>query len=549
MNAGRVRFAILRTTARAVLVASSAALCAHASATTFVVTNTADSGSGSLRQAMLDANAQQSTGGTQCAGHTITFAIAGSGPHTIRPLSPLPKINIPIAFEGYSQPGSSENTAITGSNAVIAIELDGSLAGPTDAFVVGAGIPGSGLCSGNTSTFRGLAINRFAGAAISMGEETCPVGQACLSGGVLIQGMFIGTDVTGMQALGNGLALSRPALVFGTSSRVNIVGDQVVSNGGPIDPRPQSRNVIAGNGDDAVRVFSTSADPNTGLAQGHVIRNNYIGLDASGAAPLPNAGRGVTLDANSSNVQVVDNLISANAGDGVAVLDNPFPGTSVIGNGIGIGIAGQPFGNGGHGVLVANLATGVSVGGRLVFAPTAAAIANNAGAGVFVDGFAIVDAGNLSSAHNGGLALDLAPAGVNANDDGDADTGPNELLNRPTIIAAAPDVGSTTGHIDGLIEAVPNSDYEIRFFLNDTCDPGGSGGGQTPMPTTFVNVHTDALGHGSFVKITPFLPAGRYVTAVARGFSTTAAVPALITSEFSNCRLIGDDLIFANGFD
>lgn len=552
MNAARIRLVVPRPARRAprVLVAAVAAMVStSALANTYTVSTTADAGIGSLRQAILDANAQQSTGGTQCAGHTITFAIPGSGPHAIHPLSPLPKINIPIAFEGYSQPGSSENTAVTGSNAVIAIELDGSLAGPTDAFVVGAGIPGSGLCSGNTSTFRGLVINRFAGAAISMGEETCPAGEACLNGGVLIQGNYIGTDVTGTQALGNGIALARPALVFGTSSRVNIVGDQVVSNGGPVDPRPQSRNVIAGNGADAIRIFSTSADTNTGLSQGHVIRNNYIGLDATGAAALPNAGRGITMDANSGNVQIVDNLISANAGDGVAVLDNPFPGTSLVGNGIGIGIAGQPFGNGGHGVLVANLATGVSVGGRLVFAPTAAAIANNAGAGVFVDGFAIVDAGNLSSAHNGGLALDLAPAGVNTNDDGDPDTGPNELLNRPTIIAAAPDVGSTTGHIDGLLEAVPNSTYEIRFFLNDTCDAGGSGGGQTPMPTTFVNVTTDALGHGSFVKITPFLPASRYVTAVARGFSTTAAVPALITSEFSNCRLIGDDVIFANGFD
>ena len=50
------------------------------------------------------------------------------------------------------------------------------LAGNVDAFVIGAGIPGSPLCSGNTSWFRGFAINRFAGAAISMGEEACPAG-------------------------------------------------------------------------------------------------------------------------------------------------------------------------------------------------------------------------------------------------------------------------------------------------------------------------------------------------------------------------------------
>jgi len=523
---------------------------ASASADTFTVTNTADSGAGSLRQAILDANAKQVTAGSQCARHTIAFNIAGAGPHTIQPHSPLPKIQIPITFDGYSQPGSSENTAFTGSNAVIAIELDGSFAGNTDAFVVGAAIPGSGLCPGNTSIFTGLVINRFAGAAISMGEEACPVGQFCNSGGVLIQGNYIGTDVTGTQARGNGIALARPALVFGTSSIVNTVGDQAVQNGGPSSPRPQSRNVISGNGADAILTFSLSADPGSGLSQSHTIRNNYIGVDASGTAALPNAGRGITMAANSSGALIYDNLISANASDGVAVLDSPFPGTAVIGNGIGIGIAGEAFGNGGHGVLVANNATGVTVGSRLVFAPTVAAIANNAGAGLFVDNLAIVDAGNLSSAHNGGLALDLAPAGVNPDDAGDGDTGPNELLNRPNLTAAVPDAGSQVGHVAGSLDAVPNSTYEIHFYLNDTCDAGGSGGGQTLFPSTFASVTTDAGGHASFTQPAQFLPAGRYLTALARAFSTTAVIPALMTSEFSNCVLIGaGDTIFANSFD
>ncbi|WP_395684126.1 right-handed parallel beta-helix repeat-containing protein [Dokdonella sp.] len=539
-----------RTFTRHVAAALLGIGCMSAMADTYVVTNTADSGAGSLRQAILDANAHQVTAGSQCARHTITFNIAGAAPHTIQPLSPLPTIRIPITFDGYSQPGSSENTAFTGSNAVIAIELDGSFAGNTDAFVVGAAIPGSGLCPGNTSRFSGLVINRFAGAAISMGEETCPVGQFCNSGGVLIQGNYIGTDVTGTHARGNGIALARPALVFGTSSVVNVVGDQTLQNGGPSSPRPQSRNVISGNGDDAILMFSISADSGSGLSQSHTIRNNYIGVDATGSAALPNAGRGITMAANSSGAQIQDNLISANLGDGVAVLDSPFPGTAVIGNGIGIGIAGQPLGNGGHGVLVANDATGVTVGGRLLFAPTAAAISNNGGAGLFVDDAAIVDAGNLSSAHNGGLALDLAPVGVNANDAGDADTGPNELLNRPFLTAAVPDAGSQVGHVAGSIDAVPNSTYEIHFYLNDSCDAGGSGGGQTLFPSTFASLTTDATGHAAFNQAAQFLPAGRHLTALARAFSTTAVIPALMTSEFSNCVLIGaGDTIFADGFD
>jgi len=523
-------------------------------ADTFTVTNTADAGPGSFRQAMLDANAKQVTNGTQCAGHTIAFAIPGAGPHTIQPLSPLPMIHIPIDFDGYSQPGSSQNTLDIGSNAVIVIEIDGSLAGNTDAFVVAAAFTGSGLCPGNTSVFTGLVINRFAGAAISMGEEICPPNNFCLCGGVRIQGNYIGTDVTGTQSLGNGIALGRAALVFGTSSSFNTVGEKTLDDGGSSDPHAALRNVISGNGSDGILIFSTSSNVSAGLAQTHTIRNNYIGLDASGTAALPNGGRGIEVGLNTLNNRIYDNLISANVGDGIAILDSPFPATNVIGNGIGIGVTGQPLGNGGHGVYVGNSATGVSVGVRWRFAPIMAAISNNAGAGVFVDGTAIVDAGGLSSAHNGGLAFDIAPAGLNPNDPGDADTGPNELLNRPVIDSATGSSGSQSGNIAGSLDAVPNSTYEIHFFYSDTCDVGGFGGGEVPYgldpPPSIVSVTTDASGHAAFSRSANFLPVGKVLTAVTRAFSTTASPPALISSEYSNCAtIVGGDLIFANGFD
>jgi hypothetical protein len=531
-----------------------AALATPALADTFVVTNTADTGAGSFRQAILDANAIQSNGTEACPPDTINFDIPGAGPHTIQPHSPFPKINIPITFDGYSQPGSAENTLTIGSNAVIAIEIDGSLAGSTDGFVIGALVPGSNLCPGNTSSFRGFVINRFAGAAISMGEEICPPNMFCNSGGVLISGNYIGTDVTGTQPRGNGIALSRPALVFGTSSVQNIVGDYPPETGGPVDPRPQDRNVISGNGADGILIFSASADTSSGVAQNHFIRNNYIGLDATGVAAMPNGGRGIHLDLNTMGMQIYDNLISANVGDGIAIFDAPFPATNVIGNGIGIGANGEPFGNGGYGVYVGNGATGITIGKRWTLASTFAAISNNAEAGVYVDGTAVVDGINLSSAHNGGLAFDLAPTGPNTNDPGDADSGPNDLLNSPVIDFATADSGSQTGSIGGFLDAAPNTTYEIHFFYGDTCDAGGFGGGQIPYqlspPPGGVSVTTDATGHADFSRPAQFLPAGKVLTAVTREFSTVAVPPALITSEFSNCAVIvGADLIFANGFD
>ena len=64
-----------------------------AGAPTLVVTNTNDSGAGSLRQAILNANA--STGTVD----TIAFNISGSGPHTIVPLSALPTITDPVTID------------------------------------------------------------------------------------------------------------------------------------------------------------------------------------------------------------------------------------------------------------------------------------------------------------------------------------------------------------------------------------------------------------------------------------------------------------------
>ncbi len=63
-----------------------------------LVDTTADSGPGSLRQAILDANTV--TGQTV----TIDFAIPGSGVQTIELASPLPAITASVSIDGSSQP-------------------------------------------------------------------------------------------------------------------------------------------------------------------------------------------------------------------------------------------------------------------------------------------------------------------------------------------------------------------------------------------------------------------------------------------------------------
>src|SRR5438132_474984 len=104
-------------------------------ASTFTVTNTNDSGAGSLRQAILDANAN-------AGADTIAFNIPSSGVQTITPATPLPAITDPVTIDGYTQTPCASNSApcsqpntlalANGDNAVLLIELNGTSVGASD---------------------------------------------------------------------------------------------------------------------------------------------------------------------------------------------------------------------------------------------------------------------------------------------------------------------------------------------------------------------------------------------------------------------------------
>ena len=150
----------------------------------FTVTNTNDSGTGSLRQAITDANSM--------GGGTINFNIPGGGVHTISPLSVLPTITQTVTIDGYSQPGSSANTnpPTMGINAILQIELSGVNSGSNF---------GGLIVNAPNCTVRGLVVNRFVGDGI----------RVCTDGNVF-EGNFIGTNPAGTVALGNGSGGRRP---------------------------------------------------------------------------------------------------------------------------------------------------------------------------------------------------------------------------------------------------------------------------------------------------------------------------------------------------
>src|SRR5258708_4650635 len=103
----------------------------------FVVTNTSDTGAGSLRQAILDANANP-------GADSITFSI-GAGLQTIAPTSSLPDISDPVVIDGTTQPGFA-------ASPLIEIRATNIPSLPNAAVLH--------IAAGNT-TVRGLIINHF----------------------------------------------------------------------------------------------------------------------------------------------------------------------------------------------------------------------------------------------------------------------------------------------------------------------------------------------------------------------------------------------------
>src|SRR6266404_9578141 len=95
-----------------------------AAATTFFVFNTNDGAAGSLRQAIINANANPGV-------DTIKFNLP-PGASTISPGSGLPAITDPVIIDGYSQIGTSPNNQADSDSAALAVEIDGTNVPPSN---------------------------------------------------------------------------------------------------------------------------------------------------------------------------------------------------------------------------------------------------------------------------------------------------------------------------------------------------------------------------------------------------------------------------------
>ena len=618
--------------------------------TVLTVSNVNDSGPGSLRQAILDANGS--------AGPDVISFNIGAGLQTINLESPLPPIGDPLTIDGTTQPGF-EGTPI--------IEVSGAGAGPNANGLV--------IFAGHT-TIRGLVLNRFDRSTFGSPLFGVRV-WLTRTGGNVVEGNFIGTDVSGKMAFAQGylgvfiqsvpnnivggtVSAARNVIASNPSEAILIDGSEATDNsirgnligidstggvalsssgrgiqigtggsnntiGGTI---PGARNVISGNSEDGILIHEE--------ARGNLIQGNFIGTDVSGTKAVSNGASttdkfaGVQIE-GSDSVRTPDNtiggttvaarnVISGNNLDGIEISGEGATGELVQGNFLGTNAGGtEMLGNSRAGVSVTQapdatiggsvparniisgnhrfgiglgLSRGPELGGTRTSiqdnyigtgADGSSDLGNN-GDGIFIENNAIANliernrvAFNAGSGiripnstsprnfagiknqiisnsifSNSDLAVDLGPPGVTENDSEDLDTGANELQNFPELSSAnimnKAGIGSMAfgpaamTRVAGKFNSAPNTLFTLEFFFGSSCSASGHQfTGSIPLPVGTLQVFTDSSGTAQYT-FDFIIPTG-----FSGGFiNSTATDPNGNTSEISTCLQVGICLYLTN---
>ena len=277
----------------------------------------------------------------------------------------------------------------------------------------------------------------------------------------VIAGNLIGTDITGTLAIPNngyGIQMlgSVNNLIIGTDSD----GDDDI----------KERNLISGNNAGLRFIVGGSGVNNK-------VSGNFIGTDYTGNAALPNSTHGLDINGpfggivigtngDGINDLVEGNIISGNGEDGIRVANSS--NNIIAGNNIGVGYDDVTnLGNGKRGIFISRESIGNVIGYSRSFSNS-----NELEVGNFIkfngdSGIAIVGTSSQNRISrnqlfdNAALGIDLLYDLVTPNDNGDGDSGPNELLNFP-VFESSEIIGT-----DLVISGFAPAGAEIEFFIKD----------------------------------------------------------------------------------
>ena len=361
----------------------------------FDVTNLFDSGVGSLRQAILDANSEP-------GADTIAFQVSG----VISLASALPDITDTVNIDGSTAPGYAGAPVIT---------VDAASQAGLNFAAGSAGSTVQGLALWNSSTM-GLTLNddnitvlgnvvqmnanggiliTASSTGNSIGSVESPNRIASNSGpgltidgssGNVIRANLIGTSADGLTAAPNG----GPGILLMNGATDNTIGGKLSGNPPGTTPpdfsgaRPPEGNLISGNLGDGVRI--------TGGSASNRLFGNFIGTDATGIAPLGNQNDGIVIENSDGNlvagtIATLDpfiyyNVVGGNGGNGLRVTDSNS--TTIQANFFGMGSNDEtPVGNGANGVVIEGTSSNTLFGGPI---PLGNVVVGNGNHGVLLQG-------------------------------------------------------------------------------------------------------------------------------------------------------------------
>jgi hypothetical protein len=309
---------------------------------TLVVSTLNDAGPGSLRAAILTANASPAGDST-----VITFCVNG----TITLASGLPTIARNMTINATSAP-----THVGGGPPVVALDFNGH-----PGLIFGIGSDGSHLL--------GVAVDDASGNGVTLDDNS-----------ITLNDNYIGLNLAGAKA-GNG---ANGVLVWSESNRDHIGQNEADAPG-------VVANVISGNRLNGIELAESSSN---------VLVDNRIGTNAAGTSAIANGGDGIYINHGSRGNEIggttyvntvtgqvnnptgskgtvtpvfvvppLGNLISGNDGNGV-LIDSGSRGNVLNGNFIGTTASGNgALGNRGNGVWIAGAPGNSLVGCKFVNNP------------------------------------------------------------------------------------------------------------------------------------------------------------------------------------
>jgi len=447
--------------------------------------------------------------------------------------------------------GDATGTRVSGNK--VGTNAAGTAALPNGGWGVSLGGANTGTVVGGSSAGEGnlLSANGAGVGAIGTGVK-----------GLTIEGNYIGTDAKGLAAIPN---------VYLGIYLLN--GPSAVVRG----------NLVSGNSGSGIVLSGAGAV---------TVENNLIGTDSTGLVALPNNGAGISVINKTSNALIggasgLENVISGNNGDGIAMGDVGTAGNHISGNLVGLARNGTVVPNKGNGfwigngttnnfigepgkpnVIGGNLNSGIVIGtagttgnrirsNYIGVTPNGDAKPNKADGVVFYGGaksnflggvlagegnriafnqfgVSVVDDATTGNSIRGNSISDNAKLGiqiwkadgaygVTPNDNGDGDSGPNNVQNFPILTKGTRNGSGIT--ITGTYNGVPNATVTIDIYANASPDNSGYGEGQAWL--TSKTITTNASGDAT-------LSFGVTSTSL-NGLSASATGADGSTSEFSPC--------------